>query len=352
MRFGLQSRGSAARSIKKVCLSSVVTLSLLAAGIVSAAEVNVYSARQENLIKPILDRFSEQTGITVNLITGGADELITRMELEGANSPADILLTVDVGRLHRAKEMGLLQPVQSDVLTSRIPEQYRDSDGQWFSVSLRSRVIVYDKERVDPAELSTYEALTDPKWAGKICIRSSSNIYNQSLTASMVSHHGVEATEDWARGLVANMARNPQGGDRDQIAAVAVGQCELAVVNTYYLAGMLDATTDAEREQAQAVAVFWPNQDGRGAHINVSGAGVSEYAPNRAEAVQLLEYMVGDEAQAWYAETNNEFPIRTDIPVSDTLRSWGEFKADPLALEQLGIHNSEAVRLMDRAGWR
>ncbi|WP_294134720.1 Fe(3+) ABC transporter substrate-binding protein [Pseudohongiella sp.] len=333
-------------------MSSVATLSLLAAGILSAAEVNVYSAREENLIKPILDRFSEQTGITVNLITGGADELITRMDLEGANSPADVLLTVDVGRLHRAEEMGLLQPVESDVLTSLVPEQYRDAEGHWFSVSLRSRVIVYDKERVDPAELSTYEDLADPKWAGKICIRSSSNIYNQSLTASLVSHHGAEATEEWARGLVANMARNPQGGDRDQIAAVAIGQCELAVVNTYYLAGMLNATSADQQEQAQAVAVFWPNQDGRGAHINVSGAGVSEHAPNRAEAIQLLEYMVSDEAQIWYAETNNEYPIRPDIPVSDTLESWGEFKADPVALDQLGIHNTEAVRVMDRAGWR
>ncbi len=337
---------------KKVCVSSVATLSVLAAGMLSAAEVNVYSARQENLIKPILDRFSEQTGITVNLITGGADELITRMELEGANSPADLLLTVDVGRLHRAEEMGLLQPIESDVLTSQIPEQYRDADNHWFAVSLRSRVIVYDKERVDPAELSTYEDLADPKWAGKICIRSSSNIYNQSLTASMVSHHGEEATEEWARGLVANMARNPQGGDRDQIAAVAVGQCELAVVNTYYLAGMLNATSEDQVEQAQAVAVFWPNQDGRGAHINVSGAGVSEHAPNREEAIQLLEYMVSDEAQTWYAEANNEYPVRTDVPVSDTLASWGEFKADPLALDELGIHNAEAVRVMDRAGWR
>lgn len=337
---------------KKVCVSSVATLSVLAAGMLSAAEVNVYSARQENLIKPILDRFSEQTGITVNLITGGADELITRMELEGANSPADLLLTVDVGRLHRAEEMDLLQPIESDVLTSQIPEQYRDADNHWFAVSLRSRVIVYDKERVDPAELSTYEDLADPKWAGKICIRSSSNIYNQSLTASMVSHHGEEATEEWARGLVANMARNPQGGDRDQIAAVAVGQCELAVVNTYYLAGMLNATSEDQVEQAQAVAVFWPNQDGRGAHINVSGAGVSEHAPNREEAIQLLEYMVSDEAQTWYAEANNEYPVRTDVPVSDTLASWGEFKADPLALDELGIHNAEAVRVMDRAGWR
>jgi len=343
------------RSLKKVLLSSTVAMTALAGLLTAsaqAAEVNVYSAREENLIKPILDRFSEQTGIQVNLITAGADELTTRMELEGVNSPADLLLTVDVGRLHRAKEMGLLQPVDSDVLEQRVPSQYRDSEGYWYAASLRSRVIVYDKDRVDPAELSTYEALADPKWRNSICIRSSSNIYNQSLAASMVAHDGVAATEEWARGIVANMARPPQGGDRDQIAAVAIGQCQLAVVNTYYLAGMINATSEDQREQAAQVSVFWPNQDGRGAHINISGVALSQHAPNREEAVQLMEYLVSDEAQTWYAEANNEYPVREDVPVSDTLAAWGEFKADDLALDQLGVHNAEAVRLMDRAGWR
>lgn len=345
--------------MKKLFLA-MFAVSALAAGSVTsaqAAEVNVYSAREENLIKPILDQFSAQTGITVNLITAGADELTTRMELEGANSPADLLLTVDVGRLLRAQEMGLLQPVESEVLESQIPAQYRDSDGHWFGVSLRGRVIVYDRERVDPAQLSTYEDLADPKWKGKICVRSSTNIYNQSLTAAMVSHHGVEATEEWARGLVANFARQPQGGDRDQIAAVAIGQCELAIVNTYYLAGMINATSEDQRKQAAAVAVFWPNQQGtglaaRGAHINISGAALSKNAPNKAEAIQLMEFLVSDEAQTWYAEANNEFPVRPGVPVSETLQSWGEFKADSLALDQLGTHNADAVRLMDRAGWR
>lgn len=336
---------------------SMFAVSALAAGLsagctAQAAEVNVYSGREENLIKPVLDRFTAQTGIKVNLITAGADELTTRLELEGANSPADLLLTVDVGRLLRAKEMGLLQAVDSDVLESQIPAQYRDSEGEWFGVSLRSRVVVYDKERVNPAQLSTYEDLADPKWKGKICIRSSSNIYNQSMTAAMISHHGVEETEAWAKGLVANFARQPQGGDRDQIAAVAIGQCELAIVNTYYLAGMINATSAEQREQATKVAVFWPNQQDRGAHINISGAGLSAHAPNRSEAIQLLEFLVSDESQTWYAEANNEFPVRAGVPVSATLQSWGEFKADSLPLEQLGIHNAEAVRVMDRAGWR
>jgi iron(III) transport system substrate-binding protein len=334
------------------CSSVVLLACLVMMTPLLASEVNVYSAREENLIKPILDSFSKQTGIKVNLITGGADELITRMGLEAGNSPADLLLTVDVGRLLRAKQMDLLQSLRSDVLEAEIPSQFRDSAGYWFGVSLRSRVIVYDKQRVDPATLSTYEALSEPTWRGKVCIRSSSNIYNQSLTAAMLSHHGVEATEAWARGLVANFARNPQGGDRDQIAAVAIGQCQIAIVNTYYLAGMLNATGRAERGQAAQVGVFWPNQQDRGAHINISGAGLARFAPNKDNAVRLLEFMISDEAQIWYAETNNEYPVRAGVPVSAILKQWGEFKADPLALEQLGIHNAEAVRLMDRAGWR
>lgn len=332
--------------------TAVVSLIALLLMPVASAEVNIYSARQENLIKPILDRFTEQTGIQVNLITAGADELAQRMELEGRNSPADLLLTVDVGRLHRATEAGLLQPVDSDVLDSQVPSQYRDDEGHWFAMSLRSRVIVYHRDRVDPANLSTYEALADEQWDDRICIRSSSNIYNQSLVASLISHNGVEQTEEWARGLVGNMARSPQGGDRDQIGAVSAGQCDLAVVNTYYLAGMLNSPVDSQREIAQNVAVFWPNQDGRGAHINISGAGLARYAPNPDDAVRLMEFLVSEEAQTWYADTNNEYPIRTDIPVSDTLATWGDFKADELPLVELGIHNAEAVRVMDRAGWR
>ncbi len=320
--------------------------------VLQAQEVNIYSAREENLIKPILDRFSAESGIKVNLITGGADELTTRIEREGVNSPADVLLTVDVGRLHRAKEQGLLRTIDSDLLEQRIPAHYRDSENQWFAMSLRSRVIMYSKERVNPADLSTYAALADPRWLGKVCVRSSSNIYNQSLVASMISHQGVEATEAWARGLVANFGREPQGGDRDQISAIVAGQCDLALVNTYYLAGMLASTTGDDRNTALQVGVFWPDQMGNGAHVNVSGAGVTANAPNAEAAVRLLEFLVNDESQAWYGEANNEFPVRTDINVSETLRSWGTFKADSIALEELGIHNAEAVRLMDRAGWK
>lgn len=331
-------------------LSTIVTV--LCASLVQADEVNIYSAREENLIKPILDIYSRETGVTVNLVTGGADELIQRLSLEGANSPADLLLTVDVGRLYRAKEAGVLQSVQSSLLDAEVPANYRDKEGYWYALSLRSRVIVYDKERVNPAELSSYAGLADPKWKGKICVRSSSNIYNQSMVASMVSRNGVEQTEQWAEGLVANFARSPQGGDREQISAIAAGQCQVALVNTYYLAGLLSSSNPADRANGEAVAVFWPDQNSNGAHINISGAAVTKAAKNKDAAVKLMEYLVSDEAQQWYAETNNEFPVREDVQSSELLKSWGEFKADDIALDQLGIHNAEAVRLMDRAGWK
>ncbi len=317
-----------------------------------AAEVNIYSARQENLIKPILDIFTERTGVTVNLVTGAADELIQRLSLEGDNSPADLLIAEDVGRLYRAKEAGVLQAVESATINGIIPEQYRDSEGYWYGLTLRSRVIIYDKARVNPADLSTYADLANPKWDNKICVRSSGNIYNQSLVASMISRNGVEATEAWATGLVANFGRAPQGGDREQISAVAAGQCDLAISNTYYFGGMLKSTNEAERNAAAAVGVFFPDQNGNGAHMNISGAGITKAAKNRDAALQLMEFLAGEEAQAWYAEVNNEFPVRADVPASELLQSWGTFKADNLALEQLGIHNAEAVRLMDRAGWQ
>jgi iron(III) transport system substrate-binding protein len=211
---------------------------------------------------------------------------------------------------------------------------------------------MYDRDSVSPDDISNYEDLADPRWTNEICIRSSSNIYNQSLVASMIAHHGMEATQEWAEGLVANFARPPQGGDRDQIRAVAAGQCQLAVANTYYLAGMITSGIEADVEVAKQIGVLWPNQDGRGAHMNVSGAGVLVNAPNRDSAVRLMEFLTGDFAQQWYAERNGEYPVRQDVDTSDVLRRFGDFKADNLGLEKLGEHNAEAVRLMDRAGWR
>ena len=319
---------------------------------VEAEEVNLYSARKEELIKPLLDRFTETTGITVNLITGKADMLLKRLESEGPNSPADVLLTTDAGRLHRAKMAGVTQPISSPVLIANVPEQYRDPEGHWFGLSLRARPIIYAVNRVDPAELSTYEDLSGKKWKGRICIRSSSNIYNQSLVASLIAANGLERTQAWAKGFVANFARPPKGGDRDQIRAVAAGQCDIAIANTYYLVGMLKSKDSAQRGAAARVAVFWPNQDGRGVHVNVSGAALTRSSPNKASAIRLVEFLTSDEAQAWYAKANGEYPVRPGIELDDILAGWGRFRADDLNLSRLGELNAEAVRLMDRAGWK
>lgn len=332
--------------------TTLCILLLLFQASATAAEVNVYSARKENLIKPLLDRFTEQTGIEVNLVTGKADTLIKRLEVEGRNSPADLLITVDVARLFRTKELELFAAVDSPLLNETVPAYYRDADKQWFGLSLRSRVIVYAPERVDEGQLSDYEGLSDPRWKKRICVRSSSNVYNQSLVAALIAHRGVEATERWAKGLVANFARKPKGGDRDQIKAVAAGQCDIALINTYYLAGMLVSDQPDEAAIAAKVTLFWPNQAGRGTHMNISGAGVLKHAPHKAEAIRLLEFLVSDESQRWYAETNHEYPVKAGVAVSDTLQGWGEYKADKLDLNLLGEHNTEAVLLMDRAGWK
>lgn len=338
--------------------STVVSLILcLLAGLttqygLAAEEVNLYSARKEALIKPLLDQFSEQTGVRVNLVTGKADALLKRLQSEGRNSPADVLLTSDAGRLHRAKAAGLLQSVDSERLTREIPGVYRDPQGYWYGLSVRARVILYAKDRVQPEVLSTYEALADPKWKGRICVRSSDNVYNQSLVASMVTHLGEAQTEAWVRGLVANLARPPRGGDRDQIKATAVGQCDLAIANTYYLGVMLASDDRQERLAAQKVAVFWPNQEDRGTHVNISGAGVTTSAKNRDNAIKLIEFLASDAAQAWYAESNHEYPVQSGVAASATLQSWGSFEKDAINLSRLGEYNGVAVKLMDRAGWR
>jgi iron(III) transport system substrate-binding protein len=320
--------------------------------LLAAGEVNLYSARKEELIKPLLERFTASTGIKVNLVTGKEDALLERLKSEGRNSPADLLLTSDAGRLHRAREAGVLAPLDSATLKKQVPAHYRDPQGYWYGLSVRARPIAYVTQRVHANELSTYEALADRKWKGRICIRSSDNIYNQSLVASMIAHRGVPATEAWAKAFVANFARPPVGGDRDQALAAAAGQCDVVVINTYYLAAMLNDKDAAQREAAAKLTVFWPNQKDRGTHVNVSGIGLTAAARHRDAAVKLIEFLAGDEAQRWYADTNQEYPIRASIPVSKTLAAWGMFKSDSLGLDKLGQYNAEAVRLMDRAGWK
>lgn len=317
-----------------------------------ADEVNVYSARKEALILPLLEKFEASTGIEVNLITAKADELLKRLESEGRSTPADVFITTDAGRLQRAKEAGVLAAIDNPVLNARIPQHLRDSDNYWYGLSQRARVIFYAKDRVDPARLSTYEALADEHWRGRICIRSSGNIYNQSLVASMIEAHGVEATESWARGLVKNFARKPAGGDTDQLRAAAAGQCDIAVANTYYYGRLANSGKPANREVADALGLFWPNQADRGAHVNVSGAAVTRHAKHPEAAKRLLEFLVNPESQSWYAEVNFEYPVVADAETSALLKSWGDFKSDTLNLSRLGENNRAAVQLMDRAGWR
>lgn len=341
------------QSLRKGLLTLAATAcTLTSIQIASAEEVNVYSYRKEVLVRPLLDKFTEETGIEVNLVNGKADVLLERLKSEGMNSPADILLTADVGRLVRAQNAGVLQSVSSDTLNKLIPAKYRDPDGTWFGLSLRSRVIYTGKGRVKAGEIKTYEDLADPKWKGRICIRSSGNVYNQSLLGSLIVHDGAEKAAEWAKAVVSNMARKPQGGDRDQIKAVASGECDIAVGNTYYYGGMLADTKDSERVAASKVNLVWPNQEGRGAHVNISGAGVTKSAKHKENAIKLIEFLASDEAQHIYTDKVFEFPLRDGIQLSKIVASMGEFKADDLPLAEFAARQAEAVRIFDRAGWR
>ncbi|MEX2570198.1 MAG: Fe(3+) ABC transporter substrate-binding protein [Gemmatimonadota bacterium] len=314
--------------------------------------VNVYSHRHYDTDQELFRRFTEQTGIEVNVVTASADELITRLENEGADSPADVLITVDAGRLHRAKDRGLLQPIESEVLDGSIPAHLRDRDGEWFGLTQRARIIAYHLDRVQSDELSTYEALAEPQWDDRVLIRSSSNVYNQSLLASLITHLGADVAESWAAGIVENMAREPSGGDTDQIMAVAAGAGDVAVVNTYYLARLAASEDPEEQRVAEQIGAFFPNQEDRGTHVNVSGAGVTRSSQNTENAIRLLEFLAGEEAQRLFAEANHEYPVRPGVAWSDVLTSWGEFEADELDLTRLGELNGAAVQIADRAGWR
>ena len=314
--------------------------------------INLYSARHYDNDDALYQGFTKKTGIKVNLVEAEADQLIERIKSEGANSPADVIITVDGGRLWRAKAAGILQPVSSKILTSAIPASLRDPQGYWFSLSRRARVIMYNKAKVNPSQLSTYEALTDPKWKGKILVRSSSNIYNQSLTGSILAVHGAQKTEAWARGLVANFARPPEGNDTAQIKAVASGIGALAIANTYYLPRLAESKDPKDREMAAKVGVFFPNQRDRGTHVNISGGGVVKTSRNKQGAIKFLEYLVSREAQQMFANGGNEYPVIQGVPLDKILASYGTFKADPLNPDVFGKNNSEALKIMDRAGWK
>ena len=315
------------------------------------AEINVYTHRHYDSDKILFKKFTDITGIEVNVIKGSADQLIQRLQSEGSNSPADILLTVDAGRLVRAKDMGLLEPVSSKILTKNVPEMMRDSQNHWFGLSVRARVIAYAKDRIEENELSTYEDLADPKWRGKIVVRSSNNIYNQSLLASLINKNGSKKALKWARSVRKNMARKPRGNDRDQARAVASGVADLAIINTYYLGLLANSSDKADREVAEKLNIFFPNQNGRGTHINVSGAAVTKSSKNKKEAIKFLEFLTEKDNQRIFSEANYEYPLDYNNSKSKIHLKWGRFKADSIDLSILGKNNAEAVKIFDLAGW-
>ncbi|WP_373086593.1 Fe(3+) ABC transporter substrate-binding protein [Sneathiella sp.] len=315
--------------------------------------VNLYSSQQEHLIRPVLVNFTKKTGITVNLTTGGNAELVTRLEYEGENTPADMLLTVDIGNVYQAKDKGLLQVVESEILSGNILAYLRDPEGYWFGITSRARLIFYHKDRVEAHAVQNYADLADDRWKGRVLIRSSNNVYNQSLVASRVAHDGREAALKWAKGLVANMARSPQGGDTDQIKALLAGEGDLAVANSYYY-GRLIAGDESVRDPkvAEKIGVIFPDQEGHGTHVNIRGGGVTKYAKNRANAVKLLEYLVQEPAQRFFADANLEYPANLAVKANSAVEAWGEFNRDQLNLEEVGKHQRTAIEVMDEAGWR
>lgn len=314
--------------------------------------VNIYSSRHYDTDIRLYNDFTEQTGIQINLIEGSSDELIERIRNEGLNSPADILITVDAGRLWRAKEAGILQPHQSHYLSHVIPSQMQELDGYWIGLSERVRGIVYNTSRVDRDELGGYLDLGSEVWQGRVCVRSSNNIYNQSLVSSMIETYGEEATEEWAARLVQNFARPPQGGDTDQIRAVAAGICDVALVNHYYLARLIQSQSEADREVASTVDIYFPPFEYGGTHVNISGAGIAANSPNRENAVRFLEYLATGESQLIFAIGNNEFPVLDGLDLPEELLRFGDYDSDAVNVTMYGTNNPRSIRIMDRVGWR
>ncbi len=312
----------------------------------SGQTVTIYSSRNEQLIKPLLDRYTEQTGVKIELVTDKTGPLMARLQAEGKNTPADMLLTVDAGNLWQAAEQGLLQPVASTILEANVPAKYRDPKGQWTGLSLRARTIFYDPSKVSADQLSTYEDLADPKWKGKLCLRSSKAVYNQSLVASMMENLGEEKTEQIIRGWVANLATDAFSDDTSMLEAIAAGQCEVGVANSYYYGRILDEKPDFP------VKIFWANQETTGTHVNISGAGVITDSDNPDGALKLMEWLSSDEAQGLYASSDKEYPVKEGVDESELLRSWGPFKQDSISVQKFGERQTQAIQMMDKAGYK
>lgn len=315
-------------------------------------EINLYTGRHYETDEQLYEMFTEETGIEINVIKGKDDELIARLAREGKASEADLLITADAGRLHRAKVDDLLQEVHSDILEENIPEKYRDNDHTWFGLTKRARVIVYDQNNVDPADIQTYDDLTKVLFKQEVLIRSSENVYNQSLVASFIAIEGEDHAREWAQGMVDNMARDPKGGDRDQAIAVAAGEGDLAVMNTYYLGHMLNSENDEEVKAGEQLGIIFPNQDTTGTHVNISGVGLTASSKNKDNAIKFIEFLTTADIQKQFAENNYEYPVNPNVEPSELLKSWGEFKEQDISLTELGENGDEAIRIMNEVGWK
>jgi iron(III) transport system substrate-binding protein len=328
---------------------------LLLAGFAScrsdSEEVNVYSGRHYRSDEDLFKKFTAQTGIRVNLVKADTDQLINRLKLEGSNSRADLLITADAGRMIAAMDEGLLQAVASEKIAAKVPAYLRDPQGHWFGLTKRARVIVYHLHRVDPAELTTYEDLTSPQWKGRVLVRSSQSHYNQTLMASIIAANGSEKAAQWAEGLVANMAQPPRGNDRDQVKSLAAGTGDVAIINTYYMGLLLNSPNAEERAVARQAGIFFPNQQGRGAHVNISGIGLTAAAGNKENAEKLIEFLLSYESQLTLSEENHEYPVNPEVPWPALLEEWGRFEEDTVSLSRLGQHLQEAMLIFNRAGW-
>lgn len=334
--------------------SSVLAGALAATIATSAAaegELNIYSSRHYDTDEQLYSDFEAATGITINRIEGKADELIARMAAEGENSPADVLITVDTSRLSRAKDAGALQSIDSPVLEARVPAYLQDDDNQWFGFSQRSRIIFYDKETVSNPPL-TYLDLADPAYQGMVCIRSSKNTYNQTLLASIITHHGADKALAWAEGVVANMARDPQGGDTDQIRGIISGECKIAVGNSYYFARAIRKDVKGVSENREQIGWVFPSQNTEGAHMNLSGGGVAAHAPNRDNAIKFLEYLASDSAQRYFSAGNDEYPAVPGVGLAPSIAALGHFKPDDVNLSDVAANLPEAQKIFNQVGWR
>ncbi|MEA3153292.1 MAG: iron(III) transport system substrate-binding protein [Betaproteobacteria bacterium] len=337
-------------------LSAVLAATLSAGSALASAQekvLNLYSSRHYQTDESLYSNFTKRTGIRVNRIEAGEDPLIERLKNEAASSPADVLVTVDAGRLWRAEQLGLFQPIKSKLLESRLAEHLRASNDQWFGFSARARVIVYNKAAINPADVQNYEDLASPKLKGKVCTRSGNSVYNLSLMSALIEHWGERKAEDWARGVVSNFARAPKGGDTDQILGVAAGECGVAITNSYYYVRLLKSEKPEDKKIVEAVGLIWPNQKSFGTHMNISGAGVLKSAPHRDAAIQYLEYLASDSAQAYFANGNNEWPVAKGVKLDNAaLISLGNFKMDTLNISALGKNQPLAQKIFDRAGFK